>query len=163
MNLAEINFATGLRAHLQSISLGSLCALSGLAIAGAALTLGISEELVSRAILSLGIGNIGPVLTEKEIEQIKEWVQTRPIDSSLSYHVLKDKHGFNNKCGPDCILQVANNLRIKNAWIVDNRIPVIRGTGNCRHGCTIEVRMSIPPKQETWNIGTAFHTEPCKA
>ena len=71
MNLAEINFATGMRAHLQSISLGSLIALSGLAIAGIAVTLGISEELVSRDISSLGIGNVGPVLTEKEIEQIK--------------------------------------------------------------------------------------------
>lgn len=91
---ADISIVTGMRAQLQSISLGSLCALSGLDITGATLTLGISEELVSKAVSALGISNTPATFSEKEIELIKEWIKTLPIDTTLSYHVLREKHAL---------------------------------------------------------------------
>ena len=74
---------------------------------------------------------------------------------------MREKHGFNKKCGGDCILQVANNLRAYSPRISENGVPCIRGTGKCKHDCLIEVRMSIPPNQQIWNIGTAFHKGHC--
>ena len=134
-----------------------------MATAAAAVTLGISVELVATAVTALGIGAIGAVFTGKLIEQIREWIRTRDISTEISDHVMKGKHNFNDKCGRDCIIAVANSLRIQSSWLADNGIPVIRGTGNCRHGCTIEVRMSIPPFHQDWKIGTAFHKGPCYA
>ena len=134
-----------------------------MATAAAAVTLGISVELVATAISALGIGIVGAVLTGKAMEQIKEWIKTRPISTEISDHVTNKKHDFNNKCGKYCILSVAAELKIYSSWLADNGIPIIRGTGNCRHGCEIEVRMSIPLFQQEWKIGTAFHKGPCKA
>ena len=134
-----------------------------MATAAAAVTLGISVELVVTAISALGIGVVGAVLTGKAIEQIREWIRTREISTDISDHVMKKKHDFNDKCKQDCILSVARNLKVNSSWLADNGIPIIRGTGNCRHGCEIEVRMSIPLLQQTWKIGTAFHKGPCKA
>ena len=134
-----------------------------MAAAAAAITLGISAELVVTAITALGIGIVGAVITGKALEQIKEWIKTRPISSEISDHVMKKKHDFNDKCNKDCILSVARNLQIYSSWLADNGIPIIRGTERCRHGCEIEVRMSIPLFQKEWKIGTAFHKGPCYA
>ena len=162
--LADINFATGLRAQLQSANLGYLAgAASGLVIAGAALELGINEALVRAAISDLGISCARHSLTEEEYKKIIEWIRTRGISTTLDEHVMKEKHGWTEKCREDCILQVACNLQIHSAWFVEEKIPIIRGTGNCRHGCLIEVRMKIPINQKMWSIGTAFHKGPCLA
>ena len=134
-----------------------------MATAAAAVTLGISVELVVTAISALGIGVVGAVLTGKAIEQIREWIRTRDISTDISDHVMNKKHDFNDKCNQDCILSVARNIKVQSSWLADNGIPIIRGTGNCRHGCEIEVRMSIPLFQQNWKIGTAFHKGPCKA
>ena len=162
--MTELNFATSLRAQLQSANLSSLFgAISGLSISAAALRLGINEVLVRKYILECGIRNPDSILSEEEIERIRDWVKTRAIDTAISIHVLKEKHGWTEKCGADCILYVANNLKIYKEWFAEGGIPVVRGTGNCRHGCLIEVRMSIPPNQINWSIGTAFHIGDCKA
>lgn len=134
-----------------------------MATAAAAVTLGISVELVVTAVTALGIGVVGAVLTGKALEQIKEWIRTRGISSEISDHVLNKKHDFNNKCGASCILEVANKLQIHSSWLADNGIPIIRGTEHCRHGCELEVRLSIPLGKDFWKIGTAFHKGPCLA
>ena len=78
-------------------------------------------------------------MTEEEIEKIKAWVLALPIDTTLDEHVMREKHGFNKKCGGDCILQVANNLRAYSPRISENGVPCIRGTGKCKHDCLAEV------------------------
>ena len=126
----------------------SLYDLSGLTVKGITETLGINEELVSKAISVLNIGKAGTFPTEKEIEQIKVWIKTRQIDTTISYHVMTEKHGFNKKCGPDCIIQVANNLRkLTKTWMIEGVILIVRGNRKCKHDCTIEVRLSIPPNE----------------
>ena len=134
-----------------------------MATAAAAVTLGISVELVATAISALGIGIVGAVLTGKAIEQIKEWIKTRPISTEIKANAKTKKHDFNDKCGNECILSVARNLKIYSSWFADKGIPYIRGTGNCKHGCELEVRMSIPPFQQEWKIQTAFHKGICNA
>ena len=134
-----------------------------MATAAAAITLGISVELVATAVAALGIGIVGAVFTGKAIEQIREWIRTRSIDTGIGEHVMTKKHKFNDKCCQQCILEVANSLKIRSSWLAENCIPVIRGTSYCRHGCEIEVRMSIPPGKQNWIIKTAFHTGDCKA
>ena len=74
---------------------------------------------------------------------------------------MNKKHKFNDKCGADCIFQVANDVRFESLWLADNGIPIIRGTRNCRYGCEIEVRLSIPLGQQEWKIGTSFHKGNC--
>ena len=157
--LQDLSFGTAMRAQLQCARIGSLSALVG-GISISAIALGISQDLINEAIISLGFPR-HKILSEEEMKKIKEWVKALAIDTTLDEHVMKEKHGFNRKCGGDCILQVANNLKVYNAWIVENGIPVVRGTGNCRHACLIEVRMSIPIGQKIWSIGTAFHKGPC--
>ena len=134
-----------------------------MAAAAAAVTLGISVELVVTAISALGISVIGAVLTGQAIEKIKEWIRTREIDTYISDHVMTQKHKFNDKCGHDCIIEVARKLKVHSSWLADNGIPIIRGSEYCRHGCEIEVRLSIPLFQKDWKIGTAFHKGSCKA
>ena len=134
-----------------------------MATAAAAITLGISVELVTIAITALGIGIVGAVLSGKAMEQIKEWIRTRDLSSEISDHVLNEKHDFNDKCGSDCILEVARKLKVYSSWLADNGIPIIRGTEYCRHGCEIEVRLSIPLRKDYWKIGTAFHKGSCNA
>ena len=133
-----------------------------MATAAAAVTLGISVELVVTAISALGIGVVGAVLTGKAIEQIRDWIKTRGIEY-IDAHAMKDKHKFNDNCSQQCILQVANNLKIRSSWLADNGVPIIRGTEYCKHGCEIEIRMSIPPGKQGWVIKTAFHKGECKA
>ena len=134
-----------------------------MAAAAAAISLGISVELVVTAISALGIGIVGAVLTGQAMEKIKEWIRTRDISTDISEHVKKEKHKFNSKCKEECILQVARNLQVHSSWLADNGIPIIRGSEYCKHGCEIEVRMSIPLLQDKWKIGTAFHKGVCKA
>ena len=131
--------------------------------AAAAATIGISVELVVTACTALGVGVLGAVFTGKLIERVRDWIKSRGISSEISDHVMKEKHKFNNKCGRDCILQVANDVQSGSSWLADNGIPIIRGTGYCRHGCEIEVRLSIPLGQQEWKIGTAFHKGNCNA
>ena len=97
------------------------------------------------------------------MEKIKEWIKTRDIDTSISSHVMKEKHKFNDKCREECILEVARTAKIHSSWFADNGIPIIRGTEYCKHGYEIEIRMSIPLFQKNWKIGTAFHKGNCKA
>ncbi len=59
--------------------------------------------------------------------------------------------------------KLAYDIKSASSWLADNGIPIIRGTGYCRHGCEIEVRLSIPLGHDQWKIGTAFHTGDCKA
>ena len=87
-----------------------------MAAAAAAITLGISAELVVTAITALGIGIVGAVITGKALEQIKEWIKTRPISSEISDHVMKKKHDFNDKCNEDCILSVCK--KFTNLWLL---------------------------------------------
>ena len=134
-----------------------------MATAAAAVTLGISVELVVTAISALGIGIVGAVLTGKALEQIREWIRTRDISTDISDHVMNKKHDFNNRCKQDCILSVARDIKVHSSWLADNGIPIIRGSEYCRHGCEIEVRLSIPLFQKDWKIGTAFHKGSCKA
>ena len=158
--LQDIGFASALRSQLQTATFGSLTALAGgISISVAAITLGISQDLITKAISSLGLKR--KTLSEDEIEKIKDWVKALPIDTELDEHVMKEKHLFNEKCGKDCILQVANNLKIYATWFAEGGIPIVRGTGNCMHDCLIEVRMSIPLNHTSWSIGTAFHKNPC--
>ena len=65
-----------------------------MATAAAAVTLGISVELVATAISALGIGIVGAVLTGKAIEQIKEWIKTRPISTEIKAHAKTKKHNL---------------------------------------------------------------------
>ena len=66
--MTELNFATSLRAQLQSANLSSLFgAISGLSISAAALRLGINEVLVRKYILECGIRNPDSILSEEEI------------------------------------------------------------------------------------------------
>lgn len=132
-------------------------------VAAAAATIGISAKLVGAACTALGIGVVSAILTGQLIEKVRDWIKSRGISSELSDHVMKEKHKFNDKCGADCIFQVANNVHSGSSWLADNGIPIIRGTGYCRHGCEIEVRLSIPIGQEEWKIGTAFHKGNCNA
>ena len=134
-----------------------------MATAAAATTLGISVTLVATAVKALGIAVVGAVFTGTVLNKIKEWIKTRDIDTNLDDHVMKKKHDFNNKCGAQCIISVAKNLKVRSSWLADNGIPIIRGTQYCQHGCEIEVRMSIPLGKTNWEIGTAFHKGPCKA
>ena len=128
----------------------------------AGITIGITADLVIKALISIGIGVATGYLLHETTEKIKEWIKTREIDTNISDHVLTKKHKFNNKCHVECILQVARNVNIYNSWFSD-AIPIIRGTGYCKHGCEIEIRMSIPFSQQKWKIGTAFHKGICKA
>ena len=131
--------------------------------AAAAATIGISVELVVTASKALGVGVVGAIFTGKLIEQVRDWIKSRGVSSEISDHVMKKKHKFNDKCGADCILKVAYDIKSGSSWLADNGIPIIRGTGYCRHGCEIEVRLSIPLGHDQWKIGTAFHTGDCKA
>ena len=119
--------------------------------------------MVVTACTALGIGVVGAIFTWKLIEQVKERIKTRVIITELSDHVMKEKHKFNDKCWRDCIFQVANNVHSGSSWFADNGISIIRGTGYCKHGCEIEVRMSIPLGHQEWKIGTAFHKGNCNA
>ena len=125
------------------------------AIAGA---IGISEYLVNLALAALGIA-----ATLKAVEAVKEWIQNREIDTTLDYHTLTKKHKFNEKCGVECILDVARRLKVYESFYADNKIPYVKGTEKCKHGCLIEVRLSIPPGKNKWEIGTCMHRTPCLA
>ena len=98
--LQDIGFASALRSQLQTATLGSLTALAGgISISVAAITLGISQDLITKAISSLGLKR--KTLSEDEIEKIKDWVKALPIDTELDERVMKEKHLFNEKCGKD--------------------------------------------------------------
>lgn len=125
---------------LASIGIGGLIGLAGAALVGK-----IGEEL------------------EKHKSRVKERIQNSQISSYIDSHVMTKKHKFNNSCNEQCILQVANNLKSKKSWETKTGVPCIEGTGNCSHGCEIEVRMSIPPLKQMWEIGTAFHKGICYA
>ena len=131
--------------------------------AAAAAAIGISVELVVTACTALGVGVVGAIFTGKLIEKVRDWINSRGISSVISEHVMKKKHKFNDKCGYDCIMKVAYDIKYGSSWLADNGIPIIRGTGYCKHDCEIEVRLSIPLGQDEWKIGTAFHKEDCKA
>ena len=62
-----------------------------------------------------------------------------------------------------CIELVGDSVEILEQYIEENGIPIKKGVGYCRHGCEIEVRMSIPPGKDKWEIGTSFHKGPCLA
>ena len=65
--LADLNFGCAMRSQLQCASLGSLSALTGgLSISVAAITLGISQDLINAAISSLGFAK-SKTLSEEEI------------------------------------------------------------------------------------------------
>ena len=96
-----------------------------MATAAAAVTLGISVELVVTAISALGIGIVGAVLTGKALEQIREWIRTRDISTDISDHVMNKKHDFNDRCKQDCILSVARNIKVHSSWLADNGIPIL--------------------------------------
>ena len=134
-----------------------------MATAAAAAAIGISAELLITACTALGVGVVGAVFTGQLIEKVREWIKSRDLSYELSDHVMNKKHKFSDKCGADCIFQVANDVRFGSSWLADNGIPIIRGTGYCRHGCEIEVRLSSPLGQQEWKIGTAFHKGECKA
>ena len=131
--------------------------------AAAAAAIGISAELLLTACTALGVGVVGAIFTGQLIQKVKDWIKSRGISSQISDHVMTKKHKFNDKCGAECIFQVANNVCSASSWLADNGIPIIRGTGYCRHGCEIEVRLSIPIGQQEWKIGTAFHKGNCNA
>ena len=133
-----------------------------MATAAAAATLGISVELVLTACTALGIGVVGAVFTGQLMERIKEWIKTREI-GRIDSHAKTKKHKFNDKCGDDCIMEVAKILQVRSSWLADNGVPIIRGSGFCKHGCEIEERLSIPPLEQEWVIKTCFHKGDCKA
>ena len=131
--------------------------------AAAAATIGISVELVVTACTALGVGVVGAIFTGKLYWTSKGLDKISRCWFWIRDHVMKKKHKFNDKCGADCILKVAYDIKSGSSWLADNGIPIIRGTGYCRHGCEIEVRLSIPLGHDQWKIGTAFHTGDCKA
>ena len=93
--------------------------------------------------------------------EVEDLLKSCNISSLLDYHV--QRHFKNPKCGDDCVLEVAGKLKIEKQYIEENGVPVKKGVGYCRHGCEIEVRMSIPPGKDKWEIGTSFHKGPCLA
>ena len=115
--------------------------------AAAAATIGISVELVVTACTALGVGVVGAIFTGKLIEQVRDWIKSRGVSSEISDHVMKKKHKFNDKCGADCILKVAYDIKSGSSWLADNGIPIIRGTGYCRHGWN---RSKIVYSSWTW-------------
>ena len=80
-------------------------------------------------------------------------------------HILnKASHDFNEECGEDCIIFVANKIKAKiKVDIVNQNVetPAFESKDKCRHGCTIVVRLGLSTKEE-WKIGTAFHEGPCR-
>ena len=116
--------------------------------------------LVLYAFGRLFIGKLKEAI-EKHIEKIKEHIQELDIDGYIQDHVMTKKHEFNDECGEDCILYVAFRVKNKINWVNNGSVPYIRGSDYCRHGCDIEVRMSLPPGKHEWKIGTAFHKYTC--
>ena len=94
--------------------------------------------------------------------EIDDLLENCSVSTHLDSHVLRHFED-NSDCGQECILKVAEELKISKKWKEDNDVPVVRGEGRCRHGCLIEVRMSIPPGEEEWKVGTAFHKGACFA
>ena len=118
----------------------------------------MASFLLNPNVIRLGLSSLLAIYSFSEVEDL---LKSCNISTLLDYHVLR--HIKNQKCGEDCIYEVADKLKINEQYFAENDIPYIKGEGNCRHGCLIEVRMSIPPGEEKWEIGTAFHRGPCYA
>jgi hypothetical protein len=112
--------------------------------------------LLNPNVIRLGLSSL---LTMYSLNEIEDLLKSCNISRLLDYHVLR--HFKNNKCGEDCVIEVAEKIKIKEQYFAENDIPYIKGEGNCKHGCLIEVRMSIPPGKDEWEIGTSFHKGPC--
>ena len=118
-------------------------------MAAIAPAIGVAEYLVTAALAALGVA--------ASVKAVKEWIQNREIDTALDYHALTKKHNFNEKCGEDCIKEVAKKIKVTKSYYVEKKIPYVVGEAKCKHGCTIEVRLSIPPGKTKWEIGTCMH------
>ena len=130
----------------------------------------IGIDLALNALAGLGIALIGGLIfgnikeaIEKHENEVREYIQDLDISSNISDHVLHDKHDFSDECGESCIMYVAYTVKNSISWYNNGYVPYIRGSDNCRHGCDIEVRMSVPKGKKEWVIGTAFHKGPCLA
>ena len=144
--------------------------MATLLFAGATISVEFAISILSSLGIATFVGLAGAALIgklneelEKHKAEVRERIQYTQISTNIDAHVMTKKHKFNPKCGEQCILHVANNLKTQKSWETKNGIPCIEGTGNCSHGCEITVRMSIPPSKKKWEIGTAFHTGICKA
>ena len=105
------------------------------------------------------------------IQKLEQILHELPINLNYNinkwHHILENTshdHGFNNKCGEECVKYVAEKIKAKvTVKETDEKIenPEVQDTGNCIHGCTIAVRLRLVNK--TWQIGTAWHEGPCLA
>ena len=53
---------------------------------------------------------------------MRDWIKSWGISYELSDHVMNKKHKFNDKCGADCIFQVANDVCFGSSCLDDNGI-----------------------------------------
>ena len=103
------------------------------------------------------------------IKKLEETLHDLPINVHYNdnkwHHILdKSEHDFNDRCGQDCVISVAESVKLK--VTVDESTeqieqPEVEDSGECRHGCTIMVRLKLVDK--TWQIGTAWHEGACNA
>ena len=105
--------------------------------------------------------------TAYALHEIEELLKNLPINMSINEsHILyKRSHDFNEKCGEECILFVVEKIKEKLKVDIVNEeseTPSFKSRDNCKHGCTIEVRLGLSNKKE-WKINTAYHPfdKPC--
>ncbi len=116
----------------------------------------------------LGLAAAAAAYSIQKLEQI---LHDLPInlkyDRNKWHHILENPshdHGFNNKCGEQCVKYVAEKIKAKvTVKETDEKIeiPVVKDTEKCIHDCTIGVELKLVNK--IWQIGTAWHVGSCRA
>jgi hypothetical protein len=99
-------------------------------------------------------------------DKIEDLVRDLPLDLDFNRHHVLEKfdHDFNDVCGELCVKFVAEKIKAEvKVDVVNENVesPAFESSDECRHGCTIAVRLGLSTKKE-WKVATAFHKGPCK-
>ena len=114
----------------------------------------IGKELLGFGLAVTGAAGLGKIALDK----VKEIFHSSNFDGTLDSHSLHKKHKFDEICGAQCINQVKEHPNEVTKHGMDNNgVLFIEVQGNCQHGCTIAIRMSLPPALGHWHISTVFH------
>ena len=126
-------------------------------------SLGLSKDL-----LTAGAAALGAALAAISVDRVKNLFKSRGVSKSLDYHCLHEKHKFSEECGVLCMMQAHDNIyEVVKLKLLEGTppIPYVVVRGKCKHDCTIEFRMSVPPHKKEWEISTVCHVPKgfCKA
>ena len=74
--------------------------------------------LLNPNVIRLGLSSL---LTMYSLNEIEDLLKSCNISRLLDYHVLR--HFKNNKCGQDCVIEVAEKIKIKKKYFAENDVP----------------------------------------